>query len=241
MTDPAENKAKFSVGFREVQESFYDLVGKLEKTQNQLKLAEEREENLKNELLKTEEARAETLQQYKEIKSKYVDIKDKLRSVMCMELAPTPAFRKMTEDSFVDENSNSYKSGNNSPKKTDAKKKVNEESRSSSRGSSRMSTKGGESSTSRKQSSSDATPVATPTAPTKPVLSTAPSKAELTKTASKAALSTTASVAELIPEAKTEVQADPIGEEVDDEPAEDVPEEAAEETSSAECAPAAEE
>ena len=28
MTDPAENKTKFSVGFREVQESFYDLVGK---------------------------------------------------------------------------------------------------------------------------------------------------------------------------------------------------------------------
>ena len=25
---------------------------------------------------------------------------------MCMELAPTPAFRKMTEDSFLDENSN---------------------------------------------------------------------------------------------------------------------------------------
>ena len=31
--DPTENKDKFSTGFREVQESFYDLCGKLEKTQ----------------------------------------------------------------------------------------------------------------------------------------------------------------------------------------------------------------
>jgi len=32
--DPTENKDKFSTGFREVQESFYDLCGKLEKTQD---------------------------------------------------------------------------------------------------------------------------------------------------------------------------------------------------------------
>merc|ERR1712113_980633 len=101
MTDPAENKTKFSVGFREVQESFYDLVGKLEKTQQKLAAAEEREEQLKEELKKTEDARSETLQQYKEIKSKYVDIKDKLRMVMSMELAPTPAFRKSVADDLI--------------------------------------------------------------------------------------------------------------------------------------------
>ena len=95
--DPTENKDKFSTGFREVQESFYDLCGKLEKTQecffhailqnrrwiwgwfyflnlleniskHALHLAEERERLLKIELVQTEAARADTLERYKDIK-----------------------------------------------------------------------------------------------------------------------------------------------------------------------------
>jgi len=93
MTDPSENKDKFSSGFRTVQESFYDLCGKLEKTKHALQLAEEREAELMKQLTSTENARTETLERYKDIKSKYVDIKGKLRAVMDMELAPTPALR----------------------------------------------------------------------------------------------------------------------------------------------------
>ena len=66
--DPTENKDKFSTGFREVQESFYDLCGKLEKTQHALAMAEERENQLRQELSATENARADTLERFKDIK-----------------------------------------------------------------------------------------------------------------------------------------------------------------------------
>lgn len=65
MTDPSENKDKFSSGFRTVQESFYDLCGKLEKTKHALQMAEEREAELKKQLTSTENARTETLERYK--------------------------------------------------------------------------------------------------------------------------------------------------------------------------------
>ena len=67
MMDPSENKDKFSSGFRTVQESFYDLCGKLEKTKHALHLAEQREAELKNQLESTENARTETLERYKDI------------------------------------------------------------------------------------------------------------------------------------------------------------------------------
>ena len=65
MTDPSENKDKFSSDFRTVQESFYDLCGKLEKTKHALQMAEEREAELKKQLTSTENARTETLERYK--------------------------------------------------------------------------------------------------------------------------------------------------------------------------------
>ena len=70
MMDPSENKDKFSSGFRTVQESFYDLCGKLEKTKHALHLAEQREAELKKQLESTENARTETLERYKDIKDR---------------------------------------------------------------------------------------------------------------------------------------------------------------------------
>ena len=64
----SDNKDKFSSGFRTVQESFYDLCGKLEKTKHALHLAEQREADLKKQLQTTENARTETLERYKDIK-----------------------------------------------------------------------------------------------------------------------------------------------------------------------------
>lgn len=102
--DAKENKEQFALGFKDVQESFYDLCSKLEKTQTALEDSRLREKELREELAQTEDARQSTFDKYVELKQKYADIKYKLRSVMDMELAPTPMFKSKKQIELEDDN-----------------------------------------------------------------------------------------------------------------------------------------
>lgn len=107
--NPKDNKDQFSNGFKDVQESFFDLCSKLESTQQALENSNKREDTLRKELKETDEARISTFEKYKDLKEKYLDIKCKLRGVMTMELAPTPAFQNLKPIEFEEDENDDVK------------------------------------------------------------------------------------------------------------------------------------